>query len=169
MSNFSARSYAAILLACLPGVAVAAPRSIARADTAAIELRARGVQVYVCAQDSGAAAWRLKGPEAVLRNSAGVEVGRHFAGPSWQATDGSTVVGEALVSSRSPTERSVPWIVMRAKSHAGSGEFRSVEYIVRLQTEGGIAPAAECDLTHVGTEQRVPYSAVYVFFRQPEQ
>ena len=169
MITFGARSYATILLVCLPSVVAAAPPLVARADTAAIELRGHGVQVYVCERASGAVAWRLKGPEAALLNSAGLEVGRHFAGPSWQAADGSTVVGEALVSSQSPTEGSVPWIVMRAKSHAGSGEFRSVEYIVRLQTEGGVAPTADCDQAHVGTERRVPYNAVYVLFRGPDQ
>ena len=167
--TFSARLYATMLVACLPGAVAAAPPFVARADSAATELRARGVQIYVCEQTSGAAAWRLRGPEATLLDSAGAEVGRHFAGPSWQATDGSTVVGEAMVSSQSPIAGSIPWLVLRAKSHAGDGEFGSVEYIARLQTEGGIAPTADCDQAHVGAERRVPYSAVYVLFRAPDQ
>ena len=165
--TFGARLYARMLVACLPSVAAAAQPSVARADSAAIELRGRGVQIYVCEQSSGAAAWRLKAPEAVLLDSAGAEVGRNFAGPSWMAADGSTVVGEALVSSQSPIADSIPWLVLRAKSHAGNGEFASVEYIVRLQTEGGGAPTADCDQAHVGSEKRVPYNAVYVLFRGP--
>jgi len=64
----------------------------AQADATAIELHAQGVQIYVCEQASDAPAWRLKGPEAILRDATGSEAGRHFFGPSWQANDGSTVV-----------------------------------------------------------------------------
>jgi hypothetical protein len=167
--TFGARSYATILVACLPSVAAAAPPSVARADSAAIELRARGVQIYACEQASGGVAWRLKGPEAELLDSTGAKVGHHFAGPSWQAMDGSTVVGETLVSSQSPSAHSIPWLVLRAKSHAGNGRFTSVEYIARLHTEGGEAPMAGCDQAHVGAETRVPYNAVYVLFREPGQ
>ncbi len=136
----------------------------AYADATAIELQGRGVQVYVCQRDPDALAWHLNGPEAVLLDAAGVEVGRHFAGPSWQAKDGSMVVGEAVASSRSPAAGSIPWLVLRAKSHAGTGIFGSVEYIVRLRTEGGQAPAEGCDQAGVGSEKRVDYSATYVFF-----
>jgi hypothetical protein len=167
--TFSARSYATILVACLPSVAAAAPPFVARTDGAAMELRGRAVQINVCEQTSGAAAWRLRGPEAALLDSTGVEVGRHFAGPSWQAMDGSTVVGEALVSNQLPITDSVPWVVLRVKSHTGGGEFASVEYTVRLRTEGGAAPTAGCDQTHVGAERRIPYDAVYVLFRVPDQ
>jgi hypothetical protein len=99
----------------------------ASANSPAVELQGRGVQIYTCEQVSGGFAWRLKAPEAALLDAAGTEVGRHFAGPSWQAKDGSTVVGEPLVSSQSPTEGSIPWLVLRAKSHTGSGIFSPVE------------------------------------------
>lgn len=161
------RCCATTLIAGLLGAMAVALPAIARADTAAIELRAHGVQIYACEQVSNAFAWRLKGPEAALLDTAGAEFGRHFAGPSWQAKDGSTVVGEAFVSGQSPTAGSIPWLVLRAKSHTGSGIFASVEYVVRLQTEGGVAPAAGCDQAHAGAESRVPYNAVYVLFGVP--
>jgi hypothetical protein len=94
----------------------------------------------------------------------GAEIGHHFAGPSWQASDGSTVVGEVVVSDPAPQPSSIPWLLPRAKSHSGSGAFASVGYIARIQTEGGLAPANGCDATHTGAERRVPYSALYVFF-----
>ena len=136
----------------------------ASANSPAVKLQGRGVQIYICEQVSGAMAWRLKGPEAALLDAAGLEVGDHFAGPSWRAKDGSTVVGEPLIASQSPIEGSIPWLVLRAKSHAGSGIFSSVEYIVRSHTDGGVAPIVGCDQAKVGTETRVGYSAVYVFF-----
>ena len=71
------------------------------------------------------------------------------------------MVGEPLIASQSPMEGSIPWLVLWAKSHAGDGIFSSVEYIVRLHTEGGIAPTTKCDQAHIGTEARVGYSAVY--------
>jgi hypothetical protein len=134
------------------------------AHAGAIELEARGVQIYVCTQTADAVTWRLKGPEADLFDVAGVPAGRHFEGPSWQAKDGSTVVGEALITSKSPTEGSIPWLVLRAKSHEGNGQFASVDYVVRMRTEGGVAPATGCDAAHVGAETRVGYQAVYVLF-----
>jgi hypothetical protein len=97
-------------------------------------------------------------------DGAGAEIGHHFAGPSWQASDGSTVVGEVVVSDPAPQPSSIPWLLLRAKSHSGSGALASVGYIARIQTEAGLVPANGCDATHTGAERRVPHSALYVFF-----
>jgi Protein of unknown function (DUF3455) len=131
----------------------------------AIEALGKGVQIYTCKASSGAYAWALKAPEASLSDAKGNVIGKHFAGPSWQASDGSTVVGEPLNVSPSPSAGAIPWIVLHAKSHTGDGVMADVQYIVRTRTEGGVAPASGCDASHVGTEVRVPYSAIYLFFR----
>jgi hypothetical protein len=136
---------------------------LAHAGGKAIELRGIGAQIYTCEASPSGFALHLKGPEATLLNDEGAEFGRHFTGPSWQALDGSTVVGEALVSDPAPQPGSIPWLLLRAKSHAGSGTFASVGYIARIHTEGGLAPANGCDPTHTGAERRIPYSALYVF------
>jgi hypothetical protein len=136
----------------------------AQAAGDAIELRGSGAQVYTCEASPSGFSWRLKAPEATLLDDAGAEVGRHFAGPTWQARDGSTVVGEVMVSNPPPQPNSIPWLLLRAKSHSGSGAFASVGYIARIRTEGGVAPASGCDATDTGVERRVPYSAFYVFF-----
>jgi hypothetical protein len=130
----------------------------------AIELRGTGAQVYTCEASPSGFGWRLKEPQATLLDDAGAEVGRHFAGPTWQARDGSTVVGEVMVSNPPPQPNSIPWLLLRAKSHSGSGAFASVDYIARIHTEGGLAPASGCDAAHTGAESRVPYNALYVFF-----
>jgi pimeloyl-ACP methyl ester carboxylesterase len=129
-----------------------------------IELRGTGVQVYRCEASSSGFGWRLDAPEATLLDAAGAEFGRHFTGPTWQARDGSTVVGEVVASNPAPQPGSIPWLLLRAKSHSGSGAFASVGYIARIQTEGGLAPANGCDATDTGTQRRVPYGASYVFF-----
>lgn len=157
--------------ASVQAVAQVVPQVAAKAAGEAIEVRGEGVQVYACRQSADGFAWRLTGPEATLLDPAGVKVGTHFAGPSWQANDGSTVVGEALASGRAPDAGSVPWLVLRAKSHSGAGRFASTAFIVRLRTKGGAAPLAGCDQKDVGATSRVAYSATYVLFpdssRQP--
>ena len=131
----------------------------------AFEAFAKGVQIYACKAANGGFAWTLKAPDAILSDAGGHPLGKHFAGPSWQAKDGSVVVGEMLNLSPSPDAGAIPWLVLHAKSHAGAGEMASVQYVVRTRTEGGQAPATGCDAAHAGGEVRVPYSAVYLFFR----
>jgi hypothetical protein len=130
----------------------------------AIELQGVGVQIYTCEASSSGFGWLFRAPEATLQDDKGVEFGRHFAGPSWQARDGSTVVGDVVVSNPAPEPGSIPWLLLRAKSHSGSGVFASVDYIARIRTEGGMVPANGCDAADVGAERRVPYSAFYEFF-----
>ena len=135
----------------------------AQAAAPAIVLLGKGAQVYGCAQTDAGYAWRLKAPDAILLDPAGRQVGRHFAGPSWQAEDGSTVVGAAVATSPAPQADGIPWLVLAAKSHSGDGTFAGVSYIVRSATEGGLAPATGCDADHAGAESRVDYSATYAF------
>jgi hypothetical protein len=136
----------------------------APAKSPAIEAFGKGVQIYTCKEAAGSFAWTLKAPEATLSDAKGNVLGKHFAGPSWQATDGSTVVGEPLNASPSPDAGAIPWLVLHAKSKTGSGVMSNIAYVVRTRTEGGVAPATGCDASHASTEIRVPYSAVYLFF-----
>jgi hypothetical protein len=60
-------------------------------------LQARGVgdQVYTCKAVEDKYLWTLKAPDAKLFDGDRHLVGRHFAGPTWEAGDGSMVVGKA--------------------------------------------------------------------------
>ena len=136
----------------------------AAAAEPAIQVTGKGVQIYTCNPAGRAFAWELKGPEAVLLGEGGKVIGRHFAGPSWQAQDGSTIVGEPVASSPSPLSGSVPWLVLRVKSASGTGLFSNVGYVARTSTQGGAAPTTGCDPAHAGLEVRAPYSATYTFF-----
>jgi hypothetical protein len=131
----------------------------------AIEAFGKGVQIYHCSPSAGGYAWVLKAPEATLSDAKGKLVGKHFAGPTWESVDGSSVVGESLNVSPSPDSGAIPWIVLHAKSHAGAGAMTDVDYVVRTRTEGGVAPAGGCDAQHADAEVRIPYSAIYLFFR----
>ena len=129
-----------------------------------IVLLGKGAQVYECAQTGTGFAWRLKGPDAILTDAAGHRIGHHFAGPSWQADDGSTVTGKVLVASKATQADAVPWLVLEAETHSGKGLFSAVTYIVRSATIGGGAPAGGCDSARGGAEARADYSATYILF-----
>jgi len=128
---------------------------------------ASGAQIYVCGPAAdGKPQWTLKAPDAELRDDQGAVIGHHAAGPSWRHTDGSEVTGKAAARVDSPDANSIPWLLVTATGHAGSGVFARVTSIQRLNTQGGQPPiAATCDpVRHKGKEARVPYRADYYFY-----
>jgi hypothetical protein len=129
-----------------------------------LQIHAKGDQVYICKGDAGQFMWTLKAPDAQLFDKDGKPFGRHFAGPSWEANDGSRVVGKAVANSPSPDADSVPWLLVTILSRDGSGVLSHVTSIQRLNTKGGKAPMSGCDASHDGQEVRAPYSADYRFY-----
>jgi hypothetical protein len=135
------------------------------------EFRADGVQIYVCKRKDEALkeqnfAWVFDAPEAVLFNADGKQAGTHFKGPAWKLIDGSSVTGEVSAKQPSPKQGSIPWLLLKVKSHQGTGALDAVTIIRRVDTDGGTEPAGGCDTTHTGETVRVPYSATYQFFGQ---
>ena len=127
----------------------------------------KGVQIYECkatTADPTNFDWSFKEPGADLTNEKGEKIGKHYAGPTWEANDGSKVVGEVLKKVEAPKPGAIPWLLLKAKTNEGTGTFAKVTYIQRLDTKGGVAPAAGCDQAHVNTEVQVPYSANYYFY-----
>ncbi|MGB7284586.1 MAG: DUF3455 domain-containing protein [Candidatus Acidiferrum sp.] len=135
-----------------------------------LQVHAKGDQVYTCKEESAQFAWALKAPDAQLFDKEGKPFGKHFAGPSWEANDGSRVVGKALANVPSPDANSVAWLLVRVVTHEGSGVLSRATSIQRLNTKGGRAPASGCDAAHAGQELRVAYSADYLFYapRRPK-
>lgn len=127
-----------------------------------------GAQIYGCTFTASGTAWTLVAPRADLYAGNGQRVATHFGGPTWQATDGSQVVGkrEAGVTV-DPT--AIPWLKLSAASTSAGvdGErLLRTTYIQRLNTTGGLPPAAsQCDSTTVGARAEVPYTADYYFWR----
>ena len=131
------------------------------------ELRANGVQIYTCRakpDDPASFVWTFKAPEADLFDESGQIVGRHFAGPTWQSVDGSAVKGAVLERVAAPRPGAIPWLLLEATGHEGSGVFSSVTYIQRLATVDGVAPTDGCDADHAGAEARQYYEATYAFY-----
>lgn len=131
----------------------------------AFALEAEGVQVYACAAGAASFGWAFQAPEARLSEASGPAAGTHFAGPTWESTDGSRVVG-AKLEAATPDAASIPWLLLRAASHAGSGRMAEVTFVQRIRTSGGSPPHQGCDADHAGAVARVPYRAVYCFYRK---
>lgn len=134
---------------------------------------ASGDQIYDCTLADTTYAWTFRAPDATLYMACadgddGCDpeeiVGTHYAGPTWESTSGSTVVGakEAEVASSDPD--AVAWLRLSAVSNSGEGPFAAVKTIQRLYTAGGKAPATGCDATTVDTEHDAPYTATYYFY-----
>lgn len=124
----------------------------------------KGVQIYTCQQTIEGYRWKFIAPMATLFDSAGQEIGRHFAGPTWAARDGSTVVGAVLAQAASLDLHSVAWLLLKVTSRHGSGVLNNVAFVRRIETEGGLAPAQGCDAAHEQEQERVPYTARYLFY-----
>jgi len=129
-----------------------------------LHARAQGDQVYTCKQDGTQYSWTLKAPDAQLFDENGKAIGRHFAGPSWQLNDSSTVVGKVAARFDPPDKDTIPWLLLTVADHSGNGLLNNVTHIQRLNTRGGKAPTPGCDGSHVGDETRVPYTADYFFY-----
>jgi hypothetical protein len=120
----------------------------------------RGVQIYTCA--AGAPYGATSTPEAQLVG----RLGRihHFAGPSWQSTRDKSLVTASKVSS-SPRDGAIAELLLKVETHTGQGILSRADFINRLVTSGGLAPAGNCE--KAGSIS-VPYNAVYVFWDAPE-
>lgn len=132
------------------------------------ELQAVGVQIYVCGprkEDASQFEWALRAPEAELFDAAGQKIAKHYGGPTWEAGDGSKIVGEVKARDDGPDPNAIPWLLLSAKSTSGSGILSRTLSVQRLRTSGGKAPVDGCRLAaDAGREVRVPYRAVYYFY-----
>lgn len=132
-------------------------------ESMAMTLAARGVQIYECrpAKSGTGHEWVFVAPDAELFDSRGRTIGTHGAGPFWQASDGSRVVGSVKARADAPAAAAVPWLLLVTKSTGSVGAFSNVTSIQRINTVGGVAPTTPCQ---AGGLARVPYTADYVLF-----
>jgi Protein of unknown function (DUF3455) len=131
---------------------------------------ARGSQIYTCQQipaDRSQFEWKLKAPDAKLFDAQGKVVGKHYAGPTWEANDGSKIAAVVTAKEKAPNA-SIPWLLLQVKSAAGNGKFTNVKWVQRLNTTGGIA-SPECNRDRLNTEISVPYAADYYFYSSNAQ
>lgn len=150
--------------------------------------RAVGTQNYVCLPTSTGIRWVFTAPQATLFVPVFGEllqqVTTHFlspnpaeggtARPAWlQSFDSSQVWGRAIASSTDAAyvaPNSIPWLLVQAVGTAvgptGGSLLSRTSYIQRLNTTGGIGPAAGCSQSSdVGALTLVPYTTDYFFYR----
>lgn len=160
---------AACATAGTPQAPVDIPKELAVPEGQALVLRAAatGSQVYACkpkAADPTAYEWAFVAPEADLADADGLPLGKHYAGPTWQSSDGSKIVGAVKEKAPAPAAGDIPWLLLSVQSAEGSGALARAKFVQRIQTKGGVAPPSGCDAAHVGAEAHVPYTATYLFW-----
>lgn len=125
---------------------------------------ATGSQNYVCADGKSGLEWTFKGPQAALSDEAGREIGKHYAGPTWEATDGSKVVGRPVAAIESDSRAAIAHLLLVATETSGRGVFAGVTNIQRLNTTGGLPPSEPCRPEQLGRLVQSPYTATYYFY-----
>ena len=153
-----------VVLACAGAVTAQEPAAIAApGETVVATLHAEGAQLYECkAGSDGKLAWAFREPIATLVLD-GKTVGRHYAGPNWEHTDGSAVVGKAVGNAPGKSAGDIPWLKLEVTAHRGSGALSGVTTVQRINTAGGVHAGA-CD--KAGAFHSAPYAADYVFLRK---
>ena len=128
----------------------------------------KGVQIYDCPV-SDPPKTTLQAILLTSDSDEGDLVAIHSKGPTWQATDGSIVFGDATNAKHAAVldPDGVNWLLPLAKSNAGNGLHSKVTYIQRLFTDGGNAPVGGCDRAQDQTQVLVEYSAQYLFYGPP--
>jgi hypothetical protein len=122
------------------------------------------VQIYTCRQAGQGFAW-VSDPDAIMTNSDKTLLVHHYKGPVWEATDGSMVRGDGPQAKHYLPKNSnaIHWLELPAK--AAAGQFSTVSLIRRIDTTGGLLPAGKpCDAQHTDDQERVSYSATYLFY-----
>ena len=138
--------------------AIAAP-----GESVILTLHAEGAQVYDCkAGADGKPGWSFREPIATLMAD-GKTVGRHYAGPNWEYSDGSAVAAKAAGNAPGATANDIPWLKLTVVSQRGNGVLTGITTVQRINTQGGKLDGA-CDKP--GATRSAPYSADYVFLRK---
>ena len=138
----------------------------------AMVVPAKGTQIYECRAKKGASdayEWAFVAPDAELFDIRGNVIGRHGAGPYWQATDGSRVAGTVKARADAPVAGAIPWLLLSATNTGPDGSFSRVTSIQRVNTAGGLPPSKPCSGESLGRQAGVHYTADYRFFTQPQR
>ena len=165
---------AALLAACAapklkptpPSVVIPGNLSAPAGESLLRTLSADGVQIYECRAkaDGGFPEWVFVAPDAKLTDASGVLLGHHYAGPTWEAGDGSKVVGVVKAKVDAPKAGAIAWLLLTTHGTGKAGLFASVTSIQRVATVGGVAPDTGCGTATLGKQARVPYQAQYAMY-----
>jgi hypothetical protein len=109
-------------------------------NVAFLVAHAIGTQTYTC---TGAATWSTASvPQADLFDDQGHAIGIHFAGPTWQYKDGSTVKGQKVNGVPSPTG-SIAWLLLKEVSTSVGPDGERFTVVTYVQLCSGSTRRAE--------------------------
>ncbi len=146
-----------------------APIQVPAGNKVAWETVGSGDITYECrdkANAPGQTEWVFVGPDAVLKDRMGKQVGRYYGPPAtWEATDGSKLTATQLAVAPSGAGN-LPYQLVKANPAMGSGALEGVSYIQRVALQGGVAPADKpCMAANKGQKTTVKYQADYIFWK----
>ena len=126
-----------------------------------------GEITYECREKQGAMGqyeWFFVGPDAVLKDRGGRQVGRYFGPPAtWQSADMSAVTGTQVAVAPAGAGN-IPLQLVKANPATGNGAMTGVTYIQRLATKGGVPPTAACSAGSKGKRETVKYQSDYILW-----
>lgn len=172
ISRTSALILPLVLAACAaPMQAPDAPSAVTPPAGSKYAMTAVGIGeiTYECRAKAGAVdafEWVFVAPVATLYDSKKAVIGKYYAGPTWEANDGSKVTGKQLAVAPATGAQNIPLQLVQANPATGSGAMSDVTYIQRLNTQGGVAPSAPCTKANAGAKQQVKYQADYAFYKK---
>lgn len=147
----------------VPSLGLFSPIKVPGGHEPALQLGARGVQIFRCERVGGTFEWRFRQPEAELLDAQGQAMGRHGANFSFEHRDGSRLLGTVVEHEKAASADNLPWLLLSARSF-GKGAFGGVSYVQRVNTRGGMPPAG-CSAGQANRLLRVDFSADFVFYR----
>jgi uncharacterized protein DUF3455 len=144
--------------------------------------RGDGTQNYVCspAKSIGQVAWTLFTPQATLFNDDGGQLTSHFFSPNpvdgivratWRDSQDTSTVWAKANAQVVVNPDAIAWVLLevvgREVGPTGGATLFGTTFIQRVNTVGGLAPAAGCDTPQdLGKKAFQPYTADYVFYRK---
>ena len=162
----SACSTAPMMMSGVDNAALPEPVRVPAGQKVRLVTTGVGEITYECREKANAAGqyeWAFVAPVATLYGRNRQNLGKYYGGPTWEASDGSKISGKQVaVAPASPGN--IPLQLVKADPAMGAGAMNGVSYIQRLNTKGGVAPAAVCDAASKGRRQQVAYEADYVFY-----
>jgi hypothetical protein len=145
------------------------PANLPNGNTRVTTYYAVGVQKYKAREKAGsyplAYEWVFVAPQAELYDVNNARVGSHGAGPFWELSSADNIFAQHFTPAKtapSADAESIDWLLLMPKTGTTpTGIFADVDYIQRIATKGGKAPAtppaSAADIIEV------KYKAVYRF------
>lgn len=134
----------------------------------AMETVGVGILSYQCSAKkdmAGQHEWVVVGPDAVLNDRSGKQVGKYFGPPAtWESLDGSRLTATQIAVTPNGTGN-IPTQLVKTNPAMGVGSMTGVSYIQRVNTIGGVAPMSTCGMSNMGTKEMVKYQADYIFYK----